>query len=116
MPLNKKNKNRAYVLGRLFAVLEDAQQENIGEQLKVTIRDRYFIPACTMPGSVFPILIKFYIHNHKCKKGMDFYICKIIDMMDMKKNPIPVHLSLEEQGVWILGYYHQKSALCKKII
>ena len=28
----------------------------------------------------------------------------------MEKNPIPAHLTLDEQGIFVLGYYHQRAA------
>ncbi len=34
-----------------------------------------------------------------------------MNLLDVEKNPIPSHLSLDEQGVFVLGYYHQRAAL-----
>lgn len=31
----------------------------------------------------------------------------ILDKIDITTNPIPQHLSLDAQGMFILGYYHQ---------
>ena len=55
--INEESKNKAYVLGRLFAILEKAQLEAY-PNINTTIKDRYFTSACATPGSVFPTLIK----------------------------------------------------------
>ena len=34
-----------------------------------------------------------------------------MNLLDINDHPIPVHLSLDEQGIFILGYYHQRVAL-----
>ncbi len=115
--LNEQSNNRAYVLGRLFAVLEKAQQDASEGKLNSTIKDRYFTSACATPASVFPILLRLSQHHiSKAEYGYvsDNKISKILDMLDIEQNPIPAHLSLDEQGVFVLGYYHQKNALYRK--
>jgi CRISPR-associated protein Csd1 len=115
--LNEQSNNRAYVLGRLFSVLEKAQQDASDGKLNSTIKDRYFTSACATPASVFPILLRLsqhHISKAEFGKANDIRIAKILDVLDIEKNPIPAHLSLEEQGVFVLGYYHQKNALYKK--
>ena len=52
MSLNEQSTIPAYVLGRLFAVLEKVQQEAIGN-VNASIKDRYFTSACASPASVF---------------------------------------------------------------
>ena len=45
--LNEQSENRAYILGRLFSVLEKVQLEaNPG--INTTIKDRYFTSACAI--------------------------------------------------------------------
>lgn len=111
MGLNEANNEEAYVLGRLFSVLEAIQKEaNPG--INSTIRDRYFNSACTTPASVFPILLK--LKNSHIKKleresaGSKYYYEKTVtDLMARLGNEFPKRLSLEEQGKFDLGYYHQ---------
>lgn len=63
--VNEGCEESAYVLGRLFAVLETIQKDaNSG--INTTIRDRYFNSACATPASVFPTLIK--LKNSHIKK------------------------------------------------
>ena len=110
MGLNQDSMETAYVLGRLFAVLEAIQQDaNPG--IKATIRDRYFNSACATPASVFPILVK--LKNSHMKKlerdniGSKVYYEKLLTEIMEKLTDFPRRLSLEEQGKFILGYYHQ---------
>ncbi len=116
MALNEQSENSTYILGRLFAVLEKAQQD-ASPGINTTIKDRYFTSACATPASVFPMLLRLSQHHiSKADYGYasDKRIADILDKLDMEKNPFPANLSLEEQGVFILGYYHQKNAFYPK--
>lgn len=118
MSLNEQSDNRAYNLGRLFAVLENAQLD-VNQDINSTIKDRYFTSACSTPAYVFPILLRLsqhHISNPKAKHGKlnDNRISNILEKLDIDNNPFPSNLSLGEQGVFILGYYHQKNAIYSK--
>lgn len=116
MSLNEKTGHPAYVLGRLFAVLEKAQQEAI-PGLNATIKDRYFTTACASPASVFPVLLRLAQHHiSKAEYGYvsDRRIQDILDLLDVETNPIPSRLNLDDQGVFVLGYYHQRAAFYRK--
>ncbi len=113
MSLNEKATHPAYVLGRLFAVLEKVQQEAIGD-VNASIKDRYFTSACASPASVFPILLRLSQHHiAKAEFGFarDKRIETILNILDIEKNPIPSRLSLDDQGVFVLGYYHERKDL-----
>ncbi len=113
MALNEQSTNPAYLLGRLFAVLEKAQAEAIGN-VNASIKDRYFTSACASPRSVFPILLRLSQHHiSKLEYGYtyDNHIQEIVGSLDIESNPIPARLNLDEQGVFILGYYHQRKDL-----
>ena len=110
MGLNEESRETSYVLGRLFSVLESIQMDaNPG--IKATIRDRYFNSACATPASIFPVLIK--LKNSHMKKlerengGAKIYYEKLLTELMGKLDEYPKRLSLEEQGKFILGYYHQ---------
>lgn len=110
MGLNVNRKDAAYVLGRLFSVLESIQMDaNPG--IKATIRDRYFNSACAAPVSVFPVLIKLKNSHMKKlereKESTKIYYEKIITEIMEKLEQFPKKLSLEGQGDFVLGYYHQ---------
>lgn len=113
VPLNEQATQPAYVLGRLFAVLEKVQQEAIGN-VNASIKDRYFTSACAAPSSVFPILLRLSQHHiAKAEYGRisDRHIQEILGLLDVEHNPIPARLTLDEQGVFVLGYYHQRKEL-----
>jgi len=111
--LNEKSTLPAYVLGRLFAVLEKVQQEAIGD-VNASIKDRYFTSACASPASVFPVLLRLSQHHiSRAEYGYarDHRIEEILNLLDVEKNPIPSRLSLDDQGVFVLGYYHERKDL-----
>lgn len=108
--LNEETNNTPYVLGRIFAVLESIQEEaNPG--INTTIRDKYFNSACANPASVFPILIKLKnSHIRKIERQTEWkkkYFEKSLTELTGKIIEFPKSLTLEEQGQFILGYYHQ---------
>lgn len=112
--LNENERNQAYLLGRLFAVLEKTQQDSTGGQLNATIKDKYFSSACATPGSVFPTILKL-AQAHLAKIERSVYLEKLIGQIigDMECS-FPAQLSLDEQGRFIIGYYHQNKALYTK--
>lgn len=114
--LNRESKNTAYLLGRLFAVLEKAQRDALGNDINATIKDRYFAAACGSPGSVFPTLLRLL--NHWVSKSGKYYadmeIQNILNLLEVDQNPFPARLSLDEQGIFVLGYYHERSYLYTK--
>ena len=116
--LNEECTNTAYILGRLFSVLESIQRDaNPG--IKATIRDRYFNSACTTPATVFPVLLK--LKNSHIKKlerengGFKVYYEKKITELCGKISEYPKRLSLEQQGQFMLGYYHQQQKKYEKV-
>ncbi len=115
MSLNEQSTIPAYLLGRLFAVLEKVQQEAIGD-VNASIKDRYFTSACASPASVFPLLLRLSQHHiAKAEYGRasDRRIQDILNLLDVEKNPIPAHMNLDAQGIFILGYYHQRADFYK---
>ena len=114
--LNDKSNNRAYVLGRLFAVLERAQKD-ASPGINSTIKDRYFTSACATPGSVFPTLFKLYEnHIQKIRKmdhgkaisiSDDKLVGELMDKLNVDNDPFPAHLFLNDQSIFVLGYYQQ---------
>ena len=113
MSLDEKNTNRGYRLGRLFAVLERVQQDaNPG--LNATIRDRYFGAASATPRAVFPQLLRLAQH-HVAKATYGGGSDRLIEAIVSDLDDFPTHLSLKDQGLFILGYYHQRQAFYKKV-
>ena len=118
MSLNNESPNRAYLLGRLFAVLERIQYQALGE-LNAGIADRYYGSASAVPFSVFPRLLSGAKHHlsrlRKDKAGMAVNLDKDLGEIIAKlPETFPRHLSIDEQGRFAIGYYHQKQSYFAK--
>jgi CRISPR-associated protein Csd1 len=107
--LDFDNRDSGYLMGRLFATLEKIQ-EDANPGLNATIRDRYYSSASSTPVMVFSTLLKLKNH-HIAKLASEgakvFYeklIAEIMNSLDM----FPRTLSLEEQGLFAIGYYQQR--------
>ncbi|NPA95380.1 MAG: type I-C CRISPR-associated protein Cas8c/Csd1 [Thermodesulfobacteria bacterium] len=119
MALDTERTDRSYVLGRLFAVLEKAQEDAI-PNTGATIKDKYLASASATPGLVFHMLLKNNAHHlAKLRKDTEKqkwafgYEKKIQEIMD-KLDEFPKTLSAEEQGLFMIGYYHQRKDLFTK--
>jgi CRISPR-associated protein Csd1 len=110
--LNEESTNVPYRLGRLFAVLEKAQSDS-NRDLKSTINSKYFSSASTTPAVVFPVLLKLTQH-HIAKSEWGFKSNQWIEEVLADVDAFPAYLNLEEQGLFMLGYYHQRKAFFKK--
>jgi len=115
LALNDNTNNRAYLLGRLFAVFEMVQKD-VNPNIKSTIRDKYFTSACTTPAATFPTLLSL-VQHHISKSDYGVYYDKIIgeimDKLNIENDPFPKRLSLDDQGIFYLGFYHQRNKLYK---
>lgn len=109
MSLDITNKNTGYRLGRLFAVLEKAQEET-NPGLNATIRDRFYGAASSTPVAVFALLMK--LKNHHIAKlehrGRAVNLERLIGEIMSGIDEFPAHLSLSDQGRFAVGYYHQR--------
>ena len=109
--LEAENKNTAYQLGRLFAVLEGAQYAALG-RVNAPIGDRYYAAASATPARVFgPLLrgLKHHVSDAK-KRGRGGWIePKVGEIMLMLPPDLPKTLRLEDQGRFAVGYYHERA-------
>lgn len=117
MSLDKEEQNKGYRLGRLFAVLEKAQTDALGS-VNASLRERYIGAASARPGLVFPQLLKTaQFHVSKSAKqhpGYDIRFSRLVSEIMDGMTVFPPVLSLEDQGRFMLGYYHQNNALYQK--
>ncbi len=122
MSLDPNRPETAYHLGRLFAALEKATGGRLSNPVskKVTIndtiKDRYFGAASATPRSVFPRLIRLSQHHvgKLDKRGHRVVHEKRIQEIVGKFDDFPAHLNLENQGLFAIGYYHQRKAMFTK--
>lgn len=123
MGLNEETNDIPYRLGRLFAIIELTQSSALGE-LNAGVRDKFYGGASSSPHSTFPILLDNYrTHISSLRKGkkakwvkgdsqklanwLERKVGEIVSVFDAE-TPFPRHLSLEEQGRFVVGYYHQR--------
>jgi CRISPR-associated protein Csd1 len=113
MSLDQDSSSVPYRLGRLFAVLERLQVAAINPS--ATIRDRFFGAASANPITVFPRLLRG-AQPHVSKVGSGGYFQKLIgEIVDgLPARAFPATLTLEEQGLFAIGYYHQRQAFFTK--
>ena len=110
--LDRENTSIAYVAGRIFAVLESIQTAALGNELNAPIRDRFFSSACTTPAPAFGRLIRLS-QNHLSKlrgekPGLAVILDKQLGALFGIIQDFPATFSLEEQGQFAIGYYHQR--------
>lgn len=112
--LDPANTNIGYRLGRLFAVLEKAQ-EDANPGLNATIRDRFYGAASSTPVTVFSTLLKLSQHhlakieNRGRSVNLEKTLQEICDGIDAEIG-FPAQLAIADQGRFAIGYYHQKQA------
>lgn len=122
-----KTTDLPYRLGRLFAVLEALQLEafkdnnNRDSKPNTTIKDQFFSSACAMPVVAFPIIVdraQKYLRKLKAKnkEGLARYYSGMMDDIigNFEEKRYPAHLSLEDQGIFQIGYYHQRQRMYAK--
>lgn len=112
--LDEKRPETAYQLGRLFACLERAQEDAL-PGLNSTIKDRYFSAASSTPAIVFPRLIRMSQHHlGKLEGGIKVVAEKRVQQIVGCLTGFPAHLGLVDQGLFAIGYYHQRQAFFTK--
>lgn len=116
------DKSKGYLLGRLFAAYEEVQRAALGGNVNATIKDKFYGAASASPQKVFATLAAG-AQNHfgKLRKAspgravnLDRLIMSIMDQMSPGDDPIPAFLNAPEQGLFGLGYYHQRCDFFRK--
>lgn len=121
--LNKENSNLGYLTGRLFAVLERAQQEAV-KGANATIRDRYIGAASTTPARVIqPLLRNCQAHLAAIRKDggkawlstrLERELDEIVGRLMPGNEGFPKTLDSDDQGLFFIGYYQERCALWEK--
>ena len=110
--LNDEHPSAAYHCGRLLAELEAAQRRAV-PGVKATITDRFYGTASTAPASVFPRLVRgAQPHLAKLERdnpGVQRALQRRIEDICSRVLVFPRTLTMEQQGLFCLGYYHQRA-------
>ena len=80
------------------------------EGYQIYIKDKYFNAASATPATIFPILGNLcQKHLRKLEIGSRIHLdSQISQIKSILGETYPIRLSLQEQGSFDLGYYHQK--------
>ena len=113
--IDKENTNQGYLCGRLFATLEYLQERSSNGVN--SIRSRYMNAASATPSAVFATILNLSVHHaEKLDKGGQIFFeqlkSEIIDKISAKG--FPAHLSLQDQGRFMVGYYQQRQEFYTK--
>jgi CRISPR-associated protein Csd1 len=108
--LNKDHPNEAYQMGRLFASLEKTQEDAFESKLNRTVKDHFFGSAAATPAIVFPRLMQLHQHhlNKLENQGLRIAREKLVGEIIGRISRFPSHLPLERQGLFYIGYFHQR--------
>ncbi len=115
MALDDTDTRLPYVCGRLFALMESLQYRAHGVRVNASLRETSFAGAMQYPMATFPRVLRLSAaHGHKAlmRTGSTWHERQkdaLFALLDGR--PFPVQFSLEEQGVFALGYHHQREAL-----
>ena len=105
----------AYHCGRLLAVLEAIQRKAIGS-VNASLTDRYYGAASSTPANAFTPLMKgARSHLAKLRKQTPG-TCNALEvsleeiLVNIPATDYPKTLNLQQQGLFALGYYHQRAS------
>ena len=105
--LDEQNESKAYLCGRLFALICQLQYKAQGE-VNSSIRDRFFASASSNPSWAMSILLTKYVPVYQ-KKTKGAYTKSITEIASRIEH-FPEKLTLTERGEFALGYYYQYAA------
>ena len=116
--LNERRQDIAYNLGRAFCLLESIQwNANDG---KTNIASRFMNSASSAPAIAFPVLLRLAnVHLNKIASSnaglAADYKRRLAEVLGEDRVPaFPQRLTLDEQGDFFLGYYHQYASRFKE--
>jgi CRISPR-associated protein Csd1 len=103
----------AYQCGRLLAALEEVQRAAL-PGVKAGIVDRFYGTASSAPMTVFPRLLRgarpHLARLERDRPGAWMALERRLEEIQGRLTGYPKVLSLEEQGLFALGYYHQRAS------
>jgi CRISPR-associated protein Csd1 len=108
----------AYICGRLMAEFENLQRSSSESDVNSSVLDRYFALASTYPAVAFPKieslgqkhLRKLRRDNPPAAYAIDARLQELHNLLQPSPSgAYPGKLGLDGQGLFALGYYHQKA-------
>jgi CRISPR-associated protein Csd1 len=118
--LNRENDNVGYLLGRLFAVMERAQEGAL-RSINATVRDKYMGTAAVTPNRVYPTLMGMCqkhlgaLRRETSTTGLARMLERefdsIFSMLPGADDAIPASMSVDDQMRFYIGYYQQRADL-----
>lgn len=115
--LNETCTDTAYLLGRLFACHEkiQANAKELEGKKAINLHERYFSSAMATPRPIFAVLSSINnIYLKKLPKAHQIFFEKKIGEIKDQITEYPSQLSLTDQSMFDLGYYHQRQAFFTK--
>lgn len=111
--LDSTNDRPAYVCGRLLATLDRIQRVALGTT-NATIVDKFYGTASSAPASVFGTLLHG-AQNHlgkmrRDRPGAHYVLEQQLEQILAPMTAFPMTLTLQDQGLFALGFYHQRAA------
>lgn len=111
--LNQHETHPAYLCGRIMALLGDIQRKALGS-VGAGVIQRYYAAASATPALVLGRLIRTAQIAHLPKieqEGLrNWFESQLAHLWSQMKNAPPRTLTLEEQTLFAMGYYHQLAA------
>ena len=114
--LDRDESNVGYRLGRLFALLDYAQYLSV-DSVNAGVKEKFFASASSTPRRIFPSILRMsQNHLSDARKDLkkrdranhtDSEIKQVMDGLEAHM-PFPTTLSLDDQGRFIVGFYHQR--------
>lgn len=119
--LEENHPDVAYQLGRLLAVLDDIQRLALGPGVNTTLADRFYGSMSTTPLSVFgrimqgvrPHLARLRKERPAQFRRQEATLQDVVGRINSEG--VPKVLTLEQQALFALGYYHQRAAIGRAI-
>ena len=126
--------NPARRLGRLFALIERAQLTALGDDINATVKDKFLSAAAATPRQVFSALLENAENHHlkrlrnghsganwvadiakktgqpasKVARNVGAALNADIGRLAAKFDGFPAQHTLEEQGLFMIGYYQER--------
>lgn len=115
--LNPHETHPAYLCGRIMALLGSIQREALGD-VGAGVVQRYYAAASATPALVLGRLIRTAQIAHLPKiqqEGLRYWFeNQLAELWSKMSSAPPRTLSLEEQTLFAMGYYHQLATRLKK--